>query len=277
MKTFTEFLMENEGTSKIEQAISKLELDIEKRNQKLENLIANKEISIQKELAKERKNAEKQLKTVYNGSYTEEIKNKELRNKGHYNWTLGVGLDSSGNFSWNVWDEFMYNSIKHDHDFAINDIKETIARKEREIVKLEERFEKELEKETKKAEKVKFMRSWMKNFPAPEKLRQLLNFIEDSYIELLRKEDTNGHYTDIQLQKKAKLYTDFLMLDLSYRISEVTGKLIDCAYISMEYSNMKPVITGFFKGEKANVETKVIIAGGYNIQKLHNRVIVTKR
>ena len=50
--------------------------------------------------------------------------------------------------------------IKHpehsiDCDYDINDLKETIYRKERELVKLEERFEKELEKETKKASSFK--------------------------------------------------------------------------------------------------------------------------
>lgn len=279
MQSFSEYLFEETGLphSKIELSISKLEADIEKRNKKLEDMIANKEVSIQKELAKERKNAEKQLKTVYNGVYTDETRKAEEASRGYFNWTIGRGLDSTGKFSWTVWEQKTYNSISSDHDFWINDLKETIYKKEREIAKLEERFEKEMEKETKKAAKVNFMRTWMKNFPAPEKLKQLLKYIEDSYIDLLRKEDTNGLYTDEVLQKKAKLYTDFLMIDLSYRISDVTGKLKDCEFISMEYSNMKPVITGYFIGEKANVETRVIIAGGYNIQKLHNRVIVTKR
>ena len=67
------------------------------------------------------------------------------------------------------------------------------------------------------------------------------------------------------------------MIDLSHRISDITGKLTDCEFIRLEFSNMKPVITGYFIGETANAESRVIIAGGYNIQKLHNRVIVTKR
>ena len=279
MISFTEYLFEEAGVpqSKLEQQIKKLEADIEKRNQKLEEMILNKESSIQKELAKERKNAEKQLKTVYNGVYTDETRKAEEASRGYFNWTIGRGLDSTGKFSWTVWEQKTYNSLSSDRDFWINDLKETIYKKEREIAKLEERFEKEMEKETKKAAKVNFMRTWMKIFTAPEKLKLLLKYIEDSYIDLLRKEDTNGIYTEEKLQKKAKLYTDFLMIDLSHRISDITGKLTDCEFIKLEFSNMKPVITGYFIGETANAESRVIIAGGYNIQKLHNRVIVTKR
>lgn len=285
MKSFIEFLNEQQGNdasvprSKTEEIINRLEADIEKRKEKVEVLLSKKEASVKKELDKTRKNAEKILKTKYDGVYTEEIKRKEAAEQGYFNWTMSCGLDDkTGTFSWSVWEKHYQKEISDEYDWKINNLKEAIHSKMKELAKYKKRFDEELEKEYKKAEKEQFANKWMKDFPAPEKLRQLLDFLETSYYNLLKEENAaDGFYTDEEIRKRAKNYTKFLMIDLSYRISYVTGKLIDCDYIRMEYSNSKPVIVGFFIGEKGKAESKVIIAGGYNIQKLHNRVIVTKK
>lgn len=61
--------------------------------------------------------------------------------------------------------------------------------------------------------------------------------------------------------------------DLVNRISKVTGEIKDCNYL---YIGDNGSINGYVIGEKAKANVETIMAGGYNIQCLHYRVLVKK-
>lgn len=80
--------------------------------------------------------------------------------------------------------------------------------------------------------------------------------------------------TDDQIHNSNVQFARQEVLDLYRRVKDITGEVTDWSYIRLEDGNEFPVLTGIVTGKegKANIET--ILAGGYNIQRLHIRTLV---
>lgn len=62
------------------------------------------------------------------------------------------------------------------------------------------------------------------------------------------------------------------VIDLFFRVREVTGTVKEFKYISVD----GPALNGLVIGENGTARVETIVAGGYNIQRLHLRVLVKK-
>lgn len=83
------------------------------------------------------------------------------------------------------------------------------------------------------------------------------------------------YMSDEDIHKSNLKDAELLIIDLYNRVKEITGEVTDWSCIHAESGNSGfPVLTGIVHGKdgRANVET--ILAGGYNIQKLHIRTLV---
>lgn len=76
--------------------------------------------------------------------------------------------------------------------------------------------------------------------------------------------------TDEQINKDNIQYARDLIVDLYQRIKNKTGEITDWSNIH----DSKGHLNGFVIGDKGTAEVESIIAGGYNIQRLHIRVLV---
>lgn len=76
--------------------------------------------------------------------------------------------------------------------------------------------------------------------------------------------------TDDQLRKANERDAMAWVLDLYYRTFNITGEVTDCNYL---YFNGK-ALNGKVIGKKGTARVETIVAGGWNIQRLHYRVLV---
>lgn len=75
-----------------------------------------------------------------------------------------------------------------------------------------------------------------------------------------------------ELTKVAEKDAENYILNLIGRVTKYVGKITD-------YSNIVltgPSINGIIEGENGKVSVRTVVAGGYNIQTLHNRVLVKR-
>lgn len=83
-------------------------------------------------------------------------------------------------------------------------------------------------------------------------------------------EEATYNKTDEQFRKIEEVKADAWLLDLCNRVKEICGDITDCSHVKWGGKCLDGVVYGT-KG-KAIVNT--IVAGGYNIQKLHLRTLV---
>lgn len=67
------------------------------------------------------------------------------------------------------------------------------------------------------------------------------------------------------------------ILDLYNRVKEITGEVTDWSHIRLTSGNSFPVLNGYVKGINGAADVESILAGGYNIQRLHVRTLVHAR
>lgn len=85
------------------------------------------------------------------------------------------------------------------------------------------------------------------------------------------------HTPNEEIHKENVKAAKGLVLNLFNRIKEITGEVTDWSGIQCECGNQgMPVLTGFVKGKEGRARVETILAGGYNIQRLHIRTIVTE-
>lgn len=89
-------------------------------------------------------------------------------------------------------------------------------------------------------------------------------------IEFRWKTDEQIHAANLEDAKS-------LILDLYYRVRSITGEITDWNGIHCESGNLGCVLNGFVIGKEGRCEIESIYAGGYNIQRLHIRVLVHAR
>lgn len=80
--------------------------------------------------------------------------------------------------------------------------------------------------------------------------------------------------TPESIHEKNEKASQELVLDLFKRVIDITGEVTDWSYLSVEQGNDRPVITGTVAGEKGKARVETILAGGYNIQRLHIRTLI---
>ena len=89
-----------------------------------------------------------------------------------------------------------------------------------------------------------------------------------SEYEFLRKTDEEIHNSNV---KSARVF----VLDLLNRTKEITGEIKSWSDVSLTVgTNGYPVLNGYVEGKEGRAVVESIYAGGYNIQRLHVRVLV---
>ena len=79
--------------------------------------------------------------------------------------------------------------------------------------------------------------------------------------------DEEIHNSNIKLAKQE-------VFDLYLRVKDITGEVTDWSDISLEMGNSFPVLTGTVIGKEGRAYIETVLAGGYNIQRLHIRTMV---
>lgn len=80
--------------------------------------------------------------------------------------------------------------------------------------------------------------------------------------------------TDEQIHNSNVRDARYFILDLLNRVKDITGEVTDWSYIHLTQGNHFPVLNGFVTGKEGKAEVESILAGGYNIQRLHIRTLV---
>lgn len=79
---------------------------------------------------------------------------------------------------------------------------------------------------------------------------------------------------DEDIHKANMKSAEVMIVDLFNRVREITGKVTDWTGIRAEQGNVFPVLTGVVIGVQGRAKVETILAGGYNIQRLHIRTLV---
>lgn len=82
------------------------------------------------------------------------------------------------------------------------------------------------------------------------------------------------YYTDEEINKQNKAAAKAFVLDLYNRVYNITGDILSWSNIMLNQGSQGPVLNGVVRGSLGNARVESILAGGYNIQKLHIRVLV---
>lgn len=81
--------------------------------------------------------------------------------------------------------------------------------------------------------------------------------------------------TDEQIHSSNVQDAKMLILDLHYRVTDITGEITDWSEINATQGACgMTVLNGYVVGKEGRCEVESILAGGYNIQRLHVRVLV---
>ena len=84
--------------------------------------------------------------------------------------------------------------------------------------------------------------------------------------------------TDEQIHKANMQDAKMLIIDLYYRVKKITGEITDWSGIRATQGTWgAAVLNGFVIGKEGRAYVESILAGGYNIQRLHVRVLVHER
>lgn len=101
---------------------------------------------------------------------------------------------------------------------------------------------------------------------------------ELSYSEFVRAYSYSAYdhmyKTEKQIHDSNENDAKFFILDLYNRVKDITGEVTDWSNIYLEQGNTFPVLTGYVKGKEGTAKVESILAGGYNIQRLHIRTLV---
>lgn len=81
------------------------------------------------------------------------------------------------------------------------------------------------------------------------------------------------HTTDEEIHKKNEKDAEYFILDLYNRVKDITGEVTNWN-VHLTMGNTFPVLEGMVQGKEGKAEVETILAGGYNIQRLHIRTLV---
>lgn len=102
------------------------------------------------------------------------------------------------------------------------------------------------------------------------------------YKEFSQKYRHAGHefrkLTDDQIHSRNERDAKNLILNLYNRVVEITGEITSWSYIYLtQGAHFSAVLNGYVEGKQGRAYVESILAGGYNIQRLHVRVLVKER
>lgn len=175
-------------------------------------------------------------------------------------------------------DEYEIRWLKDD----IKRLKSEIAETQKTIEKYEKQLSGEIEREriflmdipdSMKDLQTQLVDRWNKyDFDRKNNLKA--KYQEMGYREFLKEYKHTGYefmqLADADIIKSNEMDAKALIIDLYYRINHITGEVISWSTLYCSGGALNGIVTG--KEGKAKVET--ILAGGYNIQRLHIRVLV---
>lgn len=140
-------------------------------------------------------------------------------------------------------------------EILLKEIPESMKRMQQELVDLWDVYDKERRERVKRAYSEMSYHDFMKCFTyADYKFRF--------------KTDEQIHNENLQDAK-------YLILDLYYRVKHITGEITDWSGVHATYGKQgMTVLNGFVIGKEGRASIESILAGGYNIQRLHVRVLV---
>lgn len=83
------------------------------------------------------------------------------------------------------------------------------------------------------------------------------------------------YITDEKIHSNNERDAKELIIDLYYRVKEITGEVTSWAGVHATQGTCgMTVLNGYIEGKEGRAEVESILAGGYNIQRLHVRVLV---
>lgn len=85
--------------------------------------------------------------------------------------------------------------------------------------------------------------------------------------EFMNKDDNSIHEDNCKFARAE-------VIDMYIRVKNITGEITDWKGIVCEQGNVFPVLTGTVVGKEGMAKIETILAGGYNIQRLHIRTLV---
>lgn len=138
-----------------------------------------------------------------------------------------------------------------------NEIPESMKQMQTELVEEWDRFDKE---------RREFYRAKYRELEYREFMRKY------SFAAYQRKNETDD---EIHNRNVRDAKTE--ILDLYNRVKEITGEVTDWSHIRLTSGNSFPVLNGYVKGVKGAADVESILAGGYNIQRLHVRTLIHAR
>lgn len=96
-------------------------------------------------------------------------------------------------------------------------------------------------------------------------------FLEDWKKAFVKWASKQEEFIDVDLKEVSENESENLKIDFLFRVSKHVGKILDASHLT---TGMDGTINGYVKGSEKTVKVKTILAGGWNIQKLHFRVLV---
>lgn len=121
-----------------------------------------------------------------------------------------------------------------------------------------------------------FFKSYKENRDFIEQLKEKYNADDEFYADMKKRKISSNvlrfaNKTDAQLKDAAEDEANILVINLYERCSAYTGNVLEVKYANIANNGE---INGVVIGESGSAEIRTIIAGGYNIQCLHYRVLV---
>ena len=114
-----------------------------------------------------------------------------------------------------------------------------------------------------------------------KKQRLLKEYHELGYYDFIKKNRYSAyqfiHSTNEEIHKQNEADAKNMVMDLYARVKEITGEVTDWRGIELEYANCGACLNGLVIGKEGRAVVESILAGGYNIQRLHIRVLVKAR
>ena len=113
-----------------------------------------------------------------------------------------------------------------------------------------------------------------------ERIRKIYD--EIGYREFFKRGYTGSdyefrHITDEKIHDNNMRDAKVLILDLYHRVKDITGEVTDWSNIhATQGTNGFTVLNGSVIGKEGRAKVESILAGGYNIQRLHVRVLVNE-
>lgn len=82
------------------------------------------------------------------------------------------------------------------------------------------------------------------------------------------------HTSTEEIHKQNEKDAEHFIIDLYNRVKNITGEVTNWEGIRLTMGNNFPVLEGMVQGKEGKARVETILAGGYNIQRLHIRTLV---